>query len=363
MLAFVIILGLVLVNVVIGVWVERKIAGFIQDRPGPNEVGPKGLFQTVADGIKLLLKEDIVPSSADKWLFLGAPVLIFCAVVAGFATLPVGADIVGSNASVGVFYAISILSLDVIGLMLAGWASNNKFSLLGSMRAVAQIISYEVPLGLLILAVVMISQTLSLQDITFQQGIFVEQVSQDKNFLFGITGIDVTEIGGFLTWNVLRYPLLIPALFMFFICSLAEANRAPFDIPEAESEIIAGHMTEYSGFRYSIMMLAEYTTMLLVAMLGVVLFLGGWNTPLPNLGESLPLANWTSGTVGEMSSALWGVFWFLAKTVCWLILQIWVRWVYPRLRADQLMTMCWKYMVPASLVIVLGAGVWRLLMI
>lgn len=322
------------------------------------EVGYKGLLQTVADLLKLLQKEEIVPKAADKWVFKLAPVIIFVAVFSGFAAIPLAPGLIGSNTSVGVFYVLAIISVDVIGFILAGWASNNKYAVIGSMRAVAQLISYEVPLSLTVLAVLMIGQTLSLQELSFQQSIF----STEPNYLFGITDIDVTHIGGILTWNIFRFPLLIIGLVLFFISSLAESNRGPFDIPEAESELIAGFQTEYSGFRWSMIMLGEYAMMLLVGMLGTILFLGGWSTPFPNIG-SVELATWTSGELNSLSGYLWGMFWLLSKSIIWVLVQMWVRWTYPRLRVDQLMYLGWKVLTPASLIIVLIAGVWRLWMV
>lgn len=349
-----------LLFVVLGVWVERKVAGFIHDRVGPDETGYKGLLQTVADGLKLLQKEQIVPFTADKVMFVAAPVVIFIAVFAAFSTIPLAPELVGANMKIGVFYLLAIVSLDVLGYMMAGWASANKFSLYGAMRAVAQIISYEVPVSLLVLSVVMVSNSLDLQEIVMQQGI----LSEDLQYLFGlkVLGVEVNQIGGFLMWNVFRYPPLMLGVIAFFIASLAEANRAPFDIPEAESEIIAGFQTEYSGFRWSVIMLSEYAMMLLVAFLGVILFLGGWNTPLPNLG-SLKLAEWTTGVSGEFSGYAWGIGWLYMKAFVWVFLQMWVRWTYPRLRVDQLMYLCWKVLTPFALLLVLLAGVWRLLMI
>lgn len=355
-----IILPTVLLFVVLGVWVERKVAGFIHDRVGPDETGYKGLLQTVADGLKLLQKEQIVPFTADKAMFVAAPVVIFIAVFAAFATIPLAPELVGANMKIGVFYLLAIVSLDVLGYMMAGWASANKFSLYGAMRAVAQIISYEVPVSLLVLSVVMVSNSLDLQEIVMQQGI----LSEDIQYLFGlkVLGVQINHIGGFLMWNVFRYPPLMLGVIAFFIASLAEANRAPFDIPEAESEIIAGFQTEYSGFRWSVIMLSEYAMMLLVAFLGVILFLGGWNTPLPNMG-GLKLAEWTTGTSGEFSGYAWGISWLYMKAFAWIFLQMWVRWTYPRLRVDQLMYLCWKVLTPFALLLVLLAGVWRLLMI
>jgi NADH-quinone oxidoreductase subunit H len=339
---------------------DQMVAGFIQDRLGPMEVGYRGLLQTVADLLKLLQKEEIVPTAAHRLTFKMAPVIIFVAVFLGFATIPMAPGLQGADTPVGLYFLISIISLDIIGFLLAGWSSNNKYSLLGAMRAVSQIISYEVPLGLMILAVVMIAQSMDMQVISMQQGIFYE----GTNYLFGIKalGIDTSEIGGFINWNIIRFPLLIPGLLIFFIVTLAESNRAPFDIPEAESELIAGFQTEYSGFRWSMIMLGEYAMMLLMGFLGSVLFLGSWNTPLPNMG-SLELANWTSGVPGQLSGYLWGSFWLASKALFWVFVQLWVRWTYPRLRVDQLMFLCWKVLTPASLLTVLIAGIWRILMV
>lgn len=325
------------------------------------EVGYRGLIQTVADLIKLLQKEDTVPKAADRFPFLAAPVVMFVAIFTGFATLPLAPGLIGSATHLGLFFMISIISFDVIGFMLAGWSSNNKYALLGAMRGVAQMISYEVPMVLLILSVVMISQSLSLQEISIQQGILNQG---ETNYLFGIKylNIDVTDIGGFLSWNIFRFPLLLIGFFMYFIAGLAESNRAPFDIPEAESELVAGFQIEYSGFRWSVIMLSEYAMMFLISALGVVLFLGSWNTILPNIG-SLKLATWTTGTPGELSGYAWGMFWLISKSLVWVVAQIWMRWAYPRLRVDQLMHLSWKVLTPGALLLILFAAIWKMLMI
>lgn len=365
MSTFFVFLPFILTYTVLAVYAERKVAGFIQDRMGPMEAGPYGIAQTVADLLKLLQKEDIVPEAADRKLFLIAPVIIFTAVFAGFAVIPVSSSWAGSSAEVGVFYLLAVVSLDVIGILIAGWSSNSKYSLFGALRSVAQIISYEIPLGLMILCVVMISQTFDLQEITYQQGIWWTTLEeQAHNYLFGIKalGIETTHIGGFLTWNIFRMPLFFFAFIIYFIASLAESNRAPFDLPEAESELIGGFHTEYAGFRWAIIMLSEYGIMLLVSLLGAILFLGGWNTPFPDMG-SVKLATWTSGAPGSIASYLWGGFWLIGKAFFLVFMQMWVRWTYPRLRVDQLMTLCWKYLIPASLVLVLLSAIWRMLMI
>ncbi|MBK9934556.1 MAG: NADH-quinone oxidoreductase subunit H [Cytophagaceae bacterium] len=356
-LIFVAIVG---ANVIISVYLERKLSAFIQDRLGPMEVGKWGLLQLIADLMKLFQKEDIIPATADKKLFKLAPYVIFGAIFTGYALLPVNPVLQGSGLQTGIFLLMGVVSLDIVGILMAGWASNNKYSLLGSMRSIAQIISYEIPLGLSVLAVVITTSTLNLQEMSFQQGIF----SESPNYLFGIKklGIETTQWGGFLTWNIFRSPVLFIAFIIFFIAGLAEANRAPFDLPEAESELIAGFHTEYSGFRWAILFLAEYGMMLLMAFLAAILFFGGWNTPLPNIGP-LKLADFTTGTPGSLSIHLWGAFWLIAKAYFGMLVQMWVRWTFPRLRIDQLIYLCWKVLTPIALIIVVIASFWRVLMV
>lgn len=344
--------------VVIGVYTERKISAFIQDRLGPMEVGKWGLLQLIADLLKLLQKEDIVPRAADRNLFLLAPAVIFASVFAGYAVLPITPDLQGSAAAVGVFYLMAVLSFDVVGILMAGWASNNKYSLFGAIRSVAQIVSYEIPLGLTILCAVLAGQTLNLQELSFQQGIY----SSQTNYLFGFkaTGIDVTDWGGIFSWNILRNPFLLPAYVIFFICTLAESNRAPFDLPEGESEIVSGFQTEYSGMRWALLFLSEYAMMLLVSFLGAILFLGSWNTPLPNIG-ALRLADWTSGEPGTIWGNVTAVCWLFGKAFLAVLVQMWVRWTLPRIRIDQMMYLCWKVLTPAALLLFLISAIWRLL--
>jgi NADH-quinone oxidoreductase subunit H len=347
-------------NVIVSVYLERKVSAFIQDRLGPMEVGKWGLLQLIADLLKLLQKEDITPSKADAKLFKFAPYLIFGAIFTGFAFIPINSLLQGVDLQTGVFLLMGVISLDIIGILMAGWASNNKYALLGSMRSVAQILSYEVPIGLSVLCVALVCSSLNLQEIINQQGIF----SADTNYLFGIKalGINTTNIGGFLTWNIFRSPFLLIAFFVFFIAGLAEANRAPFDLPEAESELIAGFHTEYSGFRWAILFLAEYGMMLLLSFFAAILFLGGWNTPFPNIG-ALKLADWTSGKGSTLGLHIWGAFWIFAKAYGGMLTQMWVRWTLPRLRIDQLMYLCWKILTPLGLILVLISAVWRILMV
>ncbi len=349
MITFLVFLPFLLGFVVIGVYGERKIAGFIQNRLGPMEVGPVGLFQTIADLLKMLQKEDIRPKAIDKILFLLAPIVVFGSIFAGYASLPLTTEIEGAGFSVGVFFLLSIVSIDVLGILMAGWGSNNKYSLYGAMRSAAQIVSYEIPLGLSVLAVVMYCQTLDLQTISASQGV----LGNEPTYLFGIKSLEVTGVGGFLSWNVFTMPFMWIVFVIFFISSLAESNRVPFDLPESESELIGGYFTEYSGFRWGIFMLAEYAMMLLVSFLGAILFFGGWNTPLPNIGFAL--ADWTTGPI-------WGVVWLFSKATFFIFLQIVIRWTYPRLRVDQLMSLSWKYLTPAAILLLFIVGIWKLWM-
>lgn len=321
------------------------------------EVGYYGIGQTVADLIKLLQKEDIVPAKAQKGIFKAAPLVIFISVFAGFSVLPLTPSWSGAGLSTGLFFLLAIISLDVIGIIMAGWSSNNKYGVLGTMRSAAQLISYEVPLGLSVVCVCVFSQTLNLQEISYQQG----TLSPGPMYLFDIPslGIRVDEIGGVFAWNIFRMPLLFFTWAIFFIASLAECNRAPFDLPEAESELVAGYHTEYSGFRFAVIMLAEYAMMLLVSILGVVLFFGSWNTPLPNIG-SLALASWTTGEPGTLTAGCWSIFWLMGKSLFFVFVQMWVRWTYPRLRVDQLMALSWKYLTPAVLLLLIVFAFWKI---
>lgn len=341
------IFGFIALFTLFAVYAERKIAGFVQDRLGPMETGKFGLLQTVADIIKLLQKEFISPKASDKILFALAPVVIFVAVYVGYSVIPWGPDLIPANTHTGLFLIMAVVSIDAIGILMAGWGSNNKYSLLGSIRAIAQMISYELPVGLSLIAAVMITQTLNLNDIGFNQGVW----ATSDIYAFGFW--QVNNIGGIFAWNIFQAPHLLVSYMIFFIASLAECNRAPFDIPEAESELIGGFHTEYGGIRFAFIFLAEYAMMFLVAMLGVVIFLGAWNTPLPNIG-GIRLADWTTGP-------FWGVFWTLAKSLVIVAVQIWIRWTLPRFRADQLMTLCWKILIPVAFLCMGISGIWRIL--
>ncbi len=323
-LTFIFYLFYLLIFVVLVVYAERKTAAFIQNRLGPMVVGPYGIFQTLADLLKMLQKEDIRANAVDLMPFLVAPIIVFTAVFGGFSLLPLNSDVGGSSVSSGLFLLLAIISLDVVGILMAGWASNNKYSLFGAMRAVAQIISYEIPLGLSTLCVVIFAGTLDLQ------------------------AISVRQLGnGLLDWNIIKYPVLIVPFVIFFISGLAESNRTPFDLPESESELIGGFHTEYSGFRWGIFMLAEYGMMLLMSILGIVLFFGGWNSPFPTMGLGV----------------LWESFWLLSKALLLVFIQLWIRWTFPRLRVDQLMALSWKYLTPISILMLFLCGIWKLYLI
>jgi NADH-quinone oxidoreductase subunit H len=331
-----------------GVYAERKVSAFIQDRLGPVEVGKFGSLQTLADMLKLIQKEFIIPAAADKILFVLAPAIIFVAVYLGFAAMPWAPGTVPVRLNIGLFYVFAIISVETLGILMAGWGSNNKYSLLGAMRSVSQIISYEIPAGFAIISVVMIAQTLDLQQIAVQQGITATGTTKFLGFW------NVSQIGGFLSWNIFQAPHLIIAFVIYFISSLAEANRAPFDIPEAESELVAGFHTEYTGMGFAFVFLAEYAMMFLVSMLAVMLFLGAWNTPLPNMG-ALKLADWTTNLPC-------GILWVTLKTLLLVFVQMWIRWTLPRFRIDQLMNLCWKVLTPLAFACMLISGVWRLLL-
>jgi NADH-quinone oxidoreductase subunit H len=301
------------------VYVETKVAGFMQDRIGPKRVGPHGLLQTIADAVKLLFKEAIFPAGADKKLFILAPCLVVVGAFLSFVVIPFGSRLQGTDLNVGVFYVVAVSSISTVGLIMAGWASNNKYALFGAMRSAAQIVSYEIPAMMSLLTVVMIVGSLSLQAM-------VE-----------------TQQGGLSHWMLFRYfPLMPIAALVFFTAGLAECNRAPFDIPEAESELVAGFHTEYSGFFFALFFLAEYTEMFVISCVTSVLFLGGWWAPLPALQ--------TVGPVGL------GPFWLLAKAWFLMFVMMWLRWTLPRLRVDQLMYVAWKVLLPISLVLVLAVG-------
>ncbi len=302
---------------------ERKVIGYMQIRIGPNRVGPKGLLQPLADGIKLLMKEIILPTKSSKGLFLLAPVLSIMPALAAWAVIPFGDDLYVTNIDASLLYIMAITSMGVYGVIVAGWAGNSKYSFLGALRSSAQIVSYELAMGFALVGVLMVSSSLNLVDIVKQQG-------------HGMAG------GSLFSWNWLP---LFPMFMVYLISGVAETNRAPFDVAEGESEIVAGFHVEDSGMAFAIFFLAEYANMILVAALTAILFLGGWLSPFP--------ASW--GVLGAGS-----ILWLFAKMSAVLFMFLWFRATFPRYRYDQIMRLGWKVFIPVTLVWVLVLGVWML---
>ncbi len=300
---------------------ERKFLGWMQVRLGPNRVGPWGLLQPIADALKLLTKEILVPAQANKALFFIGPILTIMPAMAAWAVVPFGPDLALANINAGLLFVMAIASMEVYGVVIAGWASNSKYAFLGALRASAQMVSYEIAMGFCLVIVLMVSGSMNMTDIVLGQakGQFAEQ------------GL------GFLSWNWLP---LLPIFVIYFISGLAETNRHPFDVVEGEAEIVAGHMVEYSGMSYAMFYLAEYANMWLISILCSVLFLGGWLSPLSAL-DFIP-----------------GWIWLGIKTCVIVSLFIWVRATFPRYRYDQIMRLGWKVFIPVTLVWLVVVGVW-----
>jgi NADH-quinone oxidoreductase subunit H len=298
---------------------ERKVIGYIQVRIGPNRVGPFGLLQPIADGIKLLLKEVMVPSQASKGLFLLAPVLALAPALAAWAVVPFSDTLLLADVNAGMLYLMAITSFGVYGVIIAGWASNSKYAFLGAMRSAAQMVSYELAMGFALVCVLMVSGTLNMSDIVNGQG---------KGW-FAAHGLS------FLSWNWLP---LLPMFLIYLISGIAETNRAPFDVVEGESEIVAGHMVEYSGMAFALFFLAEYANMILVSALTSTFFLGGWLSPVSFLPD--------------------GFGWLALKTAFILFLFLWFRATFPRFRYDQIMRLGWKVFIPICIAWVLVLGIW-----
>ncbi|MCS6295000.1 MAG: NADH-quinone oxidoreductase subunit NuoH [Nitrospira sp.] len=324
------VMGVVMLTVMVLTLAERKVLGWMQDRMGPMEVGPYGVLQPIADGLKLFFKEDIIPAGANKFLFTLAPILALVPAMIGFAVIPFGPSMtielfgmqikpfVISDINIGILYILAFASIGAYGIILGGWSSNSKYSLLGGLRSAAQVISYELCVGLAIVGVILLSGSLSLVKITEAQA------------------------GGFWNWFIIAMPFpQIFAFVVYVISAVAETNRVPFDLPEAESELVAGFFTEYSGMRFAFFFIAEYANMILVSCVAAALFLGGWNAPYP--GTIL-------GHIG-LDSIAWmeNVVWFAAKVYFFLFLFFWLRATLPRLRYDQLMRFGWKVMLPIAL--------------
>jgi NADH-quinone oxidoreductase subunit H len=321
--------GFIAVSAYFAIWAERKVSGRIQDRLGPTRTGPFGLLQSLADGIKLFMKEDTAPTGADVLLFRIAPILAFCASFVGFLALPFGRDLVGRELNVAAFFMLAVLSSEVFGVVIAGYASASKWSLFGGVREAAQVVSYEVPRAMCVVVPVCVAGTLNLNTLGQEQ------------------------TGWFWNWNLFHDPFTFAAFFIFFITATASCKRAPFDLAEAESELVAGFHTEYSGLRWSIFFLAEYGSMFAVSGLASLLFLGGWHTGFLPFEPTERFGFWWGN--------LLNVAVFAGK--CWLLVLVmmWMRWSLPRLRIDQVMMTCLQYFLPISCVLLVGVCTWMLL--
>ncbi len=321
--------GFVGICAFLGIWAERKVSARMQDRLGPTRVGPFGLLQSLADGVKLISKEDVAPQGADRFLFKLAPYLAFCASFCGFLALPFGAGLVAQELNVAVFFMLAVLSSEVFGIVLAGYASASKWSLFGGVREAAQVVSYEVPRAMCVVVPVCLAGTLNLNTIGAQQ------------------------VGGFWNWNLFHDPFTFVAFFIFFITATASCKRAPFDLAEAESELVAGFHTEYSGIRWSYFFLAEYGSMFAVSGLAALLFLGGWHTGFLPFEPSAQFGFWLGNALNLLV--------FIMKMSCLVLVMMWMRWSLPRLRIDQVMMTCLKYFLPISCVLLIGVCLWQLL--
>ncbi|WP_088286683.1 NADH-quinone oxidoreductase subunit NuoH [Ideonella sp. A 288] len=302
---------------------ERKGIGFTQVRPGPNRVGPYGLLTPIADAVKLIFKEIIRPTAASKGLFFLGPIMTIMPALAAWAVVPIGPDLVVADVNAGLLFLMAITSLEVYGVIIAGWASNSKYAFLGALRASAQMVSYEIAMGFALVVVLMVSGSMNMGEIVNAQG---RGTMADMGL-------------NFLSWNWLP---LFPIFIVYFISSLAETNRHPFDVVEGESEIVAGHMIEYSGMSFAMFFLAEYANMILVSTLCVIMFLGGWLPPIDSA-----VFNWVPGWI-----------WLAIKTFVVVTMFLWVRATFPRYRYDQIMRLGWKIFIPITLIWLVVVGLW-----
>ncbi len=321
----------VLVYALIAILLELKVASWVQDRLGPMRTGWKGVLQPIAEVIKLLQKEDITPDAVNKPLFNLAPFIMFVAAYAAYAVLPFSSAFVPAGIDLGLFFIFAIGALAIIGIVMGGWSSNNKYSILGAMRAASQMVSYEIPAAIVLLSIAALSGTLNMQEIIAQQG-----GGMHNWFIFG-------GEGDFLG-KALITPVMIVMFILYFVAALAETNRTPFDIPEGESEIVAGYHTEYSGMKFAMFFFAEYSNMFIVSALTVILFFGGWQSPF-----------------GDFLNQAWmHPVWMVSKAMFFVFVQIWLRWTLPRFRVDQLMDLGWKTMVPIAFVGFFAIAFWAM---
>ena len=309
-----------LVTVAWFTYAERKVIGYMQVRLGPNRVGPKGLLQPVADAVKLMFKEFLVPAGANRILFVAAPVISLATALAAWAVVPFSDFLVVADINAGLLYILAMTSLGVYGVIIAGWSSNSKYALLGAMRSAAQIVAYEIAMGFALVVVLMAAGSLNLREIVLAQE------------------------GGWIHWFWLP---LLPMFVVYVISGVAETNRAPFDVAEGESEIVAGFHVEYSGMAFSVFFMAEYANMVLISALTVIMFLGGWLSPFPGLAD-LAFVGWIFAP---------GVHWFVGKLVFFMFLYLWLRATFPRYRYDQIMRLGWKVFIPLTIIWIVVVGI------
>lgn len=315
---------------------ERKIAADFQERIGPNRVGPLGILQFFADGIKMFLKEDTSPTNADKFIFNLAPCLVTAGAFGAFAMIPFSRYVIGANLEIGVFFVMALGSLVSLGILLGAWASDNKWSLLGGIRGAAQIVSYEIPLAIAVLTVVVVSGSMNMFKI-----------------------VDAQKWGGEgHFWNIFHNPFIFINFFIYFIAALAESNRTPFDLPEAESELVSGFNTEFSGMRFGLFALSEFADAIMFSCVATALFLGGWHLPFFNV-EHLDLGlKIGEASLNPLIQTLIMMTIFLGKAAVLVFVVMWIRWTLPRLRVDQLMDLCWKYLIPIGFANLFFASLW-----
>jgi NADH-quinone oxidoreductase subunit H len=347
-----VLMGFLLISAIFSVWLERKVAGRIQDRLGPTRVGGKfGWLQTLADGMKLLVKEDLIPASADQMLFRVGPYIALGGSFLAYLALPFGNQVVAQELNVGLFFILAVMSTEVFGIILIGYGSGSKWSLFGGMREAAQMVSYEIPMALCILVPVVVAGSMNLNQVAMQQR------------------------HGIWTWNLFHDPFTFVAFWTYFTCAMASCKRAPFDLAEAESELVAGFHTEYSGFRWLVIFMAEYGSMFAVSGLASIMFLGGWSLGIPwelsdLLAERLGTVTFTPFLAATPITIDFGfvlgnvinVVVFIAKGWFLVFIMMWVRWTLPRLRIDQVMMTCLKYLVPISCVLLMGVSLWQLVL-
>jgi NADH-quinone oxidoreductase subunit H len=319
---------------------ERKVSADFQERVGPNRVGPYGLLQFFADGIKMFLKEDTATKHADMFIYNLAPGLVTAGALGAFAVVPFAKYVIGAELDIGIFYVMALGSLVSLGILLGAWASENKWSLLGGMRAAAQIVSYEIPLGIAILSVVMVSGAMGTHTIVDAQA------------------WPTSGGGGGHFWNIFHNPFIFLNFFIYFVAALAECNRTPFDLPEAESELVSGFNTEFSGMRFGLYALAEFSDVIMFACIATAVFLGGWHLPFVDLSQLHTGIAIAGRSLDPLIQTLIMLGVFIAKASVLVFVVMWLRWTLPRLRVDQLMDLCWKYLIPIGFFNLLGTAVW-----